>query len=136
MNAQELETASRLGAPFVNVVWEDRQFGSIAWKQRRRFGDHFGTDFTNPDFVRFAESFGLSAWRVTAADEFDDLFRHTLELSEPSLIVLEIGLRDRCGDRRRTRGGDGSHLNRRTSALDRNHALSTRRRSVLVVEAT
>jgi acetolactate synthase-1/2/3 large subunit len=90
MNVQELETAVRLGTPFVNVVWEDRQFGSIAWKQRRRFGEHFGTDFTNPDFVRLAESFGLPAWRVTAADQFGDLLRHALELSVPSLIVLDI----------------------------------------------
>ncbi|MHB1595730.1 MAG: thiamine pyrophosphate-dependent enzyme [Streptosporangiaceae bacterium] len=48
MNAQELETARRLGTAFVSVVWENGQFGSIAWKQDARFGRHFGTDFTNP----------------------------------------------------------------------------------------
>jgi acetolactate synthase-1/2/3 large subunit len=90
MNVQELETAVRLGTPFVNVVWEDRQFGSIAWKQRRRFGHHFGTDFTNPDFVRLAESFGLAAWRATTANEFGELLRHAIDLAVPSLIVLEI----------------------------------------------
>jgi len=79
-----------LGTPFVNVVWEDRQFGSIAWKQSRRFGDHFGTDFTNPDFVRLAESFGLAAWRVSTANEFGELLRHAIDLAVPSLIVLEI----------------------------------------------
>jgi acetolactate synthase-1/2/3 large subunit len=90
MNVQELETAVRLGTPFVNVVWEDRQFGSIAWKQRSRFGGHFGVDFTNPDFVRLAESFGLAAWKVTAADEFGDLLRHAIDLAVPSLIALDI----------------------------------------------
>ena len=90
MNVQELETAVRLKTPFVNVVWEDKRFGSIAWKQRRRFGDDFGTEFTNPDFVRLAESFGLPAWRVTKADEFGGLLRHAIDLPNPSLIVLEI----------------------------------------------
>lgn len=90
MNAQELETAARLGTPFVNVVWEDRQFGSIAWKQQRRFGQRFGTGFTNPDFVALARSFGMEAWRVPSADEFGDLLRHALELTIPSLIVLDI----------------------------------------------
>jgi len=90
MNVQELETAARIGAPFVNVVWQDRRFGSIAWKQQRRFGAQFGVDFTNPDFVRLAESFGLPAWSVGEPGELGDLLRHALGLETPSLIVVDI----------------------------------------------
>jgi len=90
MNAQELETAARLGTAVVNVVWGDRAFGSIAWKQEQRFGEHFGTDFRNPDFVTFAESFGLPAWRCGSADDFRQHLRHALGLDVPSLIVLPI----------------------------------------------
>src|SRR5437763_916798 len=61
MNCQELETAVRLKTPFVSIVWENRQYGSIVWKQDKKFGRHFGVDFTNPDFVKLAESFGLAA---------------------------------------------------------------------------
>src|SRR5204862_116468 len=39
MNVQELETASRLKTPVVNVIWENRQFGSIVWKQDKKFGE-------------------------------------------------------------------------------------------------
>ena len=49
----------RLGTPIVNVIWENSQFGSIVWKQDKKFGTHFGVDFTNPDFVKLGESFGL-----------------------------------------------------------------------------
>jgi acetolactate synthase-1/2/3 large subunit len=90
MNVQELETAARIGAPFVNVVWQDRRFGSIAWKQQRRFGAQFGVDFTNPDFVRLAESFGLPAWSVGEPGELGDMLRHALGLETPSLIVVDI----------------------------------------------
>ncbi|MGH9048537.1 MAG: acetolactate synthase large subunit [Acidimicrobiia bacterium] len=90
MNAQELETATRVGTPFVNVVWENAQFGSISWKQDRRFGRHFGTDFTNPDFVGLAASFGLPAWRVTSAADFAERLRHALTLDAPSLIVVPV----------------------------------------------
>src|SRR3954465_7299668 len=31
MNCQELETAARLGTAIVNLIWENRQFGSIVW---------------------------------------------------------------------------------------------------------
>jgi acetolactate synthase I/II/III large subunit len=90
MNFQELETATRLGTPFVNVVWENRQFGSIVWKQDKKFGEHFGVDFTNPDFVKLADSFGMPAWRCEAADDFGTHLRHALTLDVPSLIVLPI----------------------------------------------
>jgi len=90
MNVQELETAMRLKTPVVNVVWENQQFGSIVWKQDNKFGRHFGVDFTNPDFVKLAESFGMPAWRIGGVDEFGDRLRHALSLDVPSLIVLPI----------------------------------------------
>jgi acetolactate synthase-1/2/3 large subunit len=90
MNFQELETAARLRTPTVNVVWENRQYGSIVWKQDKKFGRHFGTDFTNPDFVKLAEAFGLPAWRCEAVDDFGRRLRHALTLDVPSVIVVPI----------------------------------------------
>jgi acetolactate synthase-1/2/3 large subunit len=51
----------RLGEP---------QYGSIVWKQDKKFGEHFGVDFTNPDFVKLAEAFGMPAWRCEAVEDF------------------------------------------------------------------
>jgi acetolactate synthase-1/2/3 large subunit len=90
MNCQELETAMRLKTAVVNIVWENRQFGSIVWKQDKKFGEHFGVDFTNPDFVKLAESFGMPAWRCEAVDDFGRQLRHALTLDVPSLIVMPI----------------------------------------------
>ncbi len=90
MNAQELETAVRLGTPFVSVVWEDGRFGSIAWKQERAFDRRFGTDFGNPDFVGLAESFGMPAWRCESASEFGKRLEEALPLDVPTLIALPI----------------------------------------------
>ena len=90
MNCQELETAVRIGTPFVNVIWENNQYGSIVWKQDKKFGRHFGTDFTNPDFVKLAEGFGIPAWRCESTDDFGERLRHALTLDLPSLIVLPI----------------------------------------------
>jgi acetolactate synthase-1/2/3 large subunit len=90
MNFQELETATRLKTPFVNIVWENHQFGSIVWKQDKKFGEHFGVDFTNPDFVKLAESFGMPAWRCAAADDLGRHLAHALTLDRPSLIVVPI----------------------------------------------
>jgi acetolactate synthase-1/2/3 large subunit len=90
MNCQELETAVRLKTPIVNIIWENQQFGSIVWKQDNKFGRHFGVDFTNPDFVKLAESFGMPAWRATSIDDFSQRLKHATTLDVPSLIVLPI----------------------------------------------
>jgi acetolactate synthase-1/2/3 large subunit len=90
MNCQELETAVRLKAPFVTVVWENRQYGSIVWKQDKAFGRHFGVDFGNPDFVKLAEAFGMPAWRCEAAEDFPKRLGQALSLDVPSVIVLPI----------------------------------------------
>jgi acetolactate synthase-1/2/3 large subunit len=90
MNCQELETAVRLRTPVVNVIWENGEFGSIAWKQDKKFGRHFDVGFGNPDFVKLAESFGMPAWRCAGADEFAPRLREALALDLPSLIVVPI----------------------------------------------
>ena len=90
MNCQELETAVRLRTPVVNVIWENGQYGSIVWKQDKKFGRHFGVDFGNPDFVKLAEAFGAPAWRCASADEFSQRLGHALTLDVPSVIVVPI----------------------------------------------
>jgi len=95
MNCQELETAVRLRTPVVNVVWENHQFGSIVWKQDKKFGRHFGTEFQNPDFVKLAEAFGMAAWRCESVSDFSGYLGRAMSLEVPSLIVLPI---DYCID--------------------------------------
>jgi acetolactate synthase-1/2/3 large subunit len=90
MNCQELETAVRLRTAVVNIIWENGQFGSIAWKQDKKFGRHFDVDFGNPDFVKLAESFGAPAWRCGTADEFSQRLEQALALDVPSVIVVPI----------------------------------------------
>jgi acetolactate synthase-1/2/3 large subunit len=90
MNVQELETAVRLRTAVVNIVWENAQYGSIVWKQERKFGRHFGTDFTNPDFVRLADAFGMPAWRCESVDDLGRHLPQALSLDLPSLIVVPI----------------------------------------------
>lgn len=69
MNSQEIETALRIGTPLVILIWSDNQYGLIKWHQERHFGRVSHIDFTNPDFVKYAESFGAVGYRVESADD-------------------------------------------------------------------
>ena len=64
MNSQEIETALRMRTPFVILIWNDSEYGLITWHQLRHFGRPSHIEFKNPDFVKYAESFGAKGYRV------------------------------------------------------------------------
>jgi acetolactate synthase-1/2/3 large subunit len=64
MNSQEIETALRMKTPFVILIWNDSEYGLITWHQLRHFGRSSHIEFKNPDFVKYAESFGAKGYRV------------------------------------------------------------------------
>ncbi|MCP4754928.1 MAG: acetolactate synthase large subunit, partial [Proteobacteria bacterium] len=51
MNVQEMETAKRVKSNIVVMVWEDKSYGLIAWKQNNQFGHHTDLAFDNPDWL-------------------------------------------------------------------------------------
>ncbi len=90
MNAQELETAKRIGAAVVVVVWRDDGYGLIDWKQRNEFGRPYAVDFGNPDLVDFARSFGIPGFRPTSAEDLFPILARALDLDVPSVIDVPI----------------------------------------------
>ncbi len=88
MNIQELETAVRLGIPFVLVVFVDGMFGLIEWKQQQRYGHSTSVDFGNPDWVALAESFGAVGGRVQTSDELRPALEWAVSQDRP--VVLEV----------------------------------------------
>jgi acetolactate synthase-1/2/3 large subunit len=90
MNSQELETAVRLGAGFVTLVLNDRTYGLIKWKQINRFGRPAFTDFGNPDFVKYAESFGARAERVRAPGELLPALQSALDSGRVAVIDCPV----------------------------------------------
>jgi acetolactate synthase I/II/III large subunit len=94
MNSQELETARRIGANVTVVVWRDDGYGLIDWKQRNEFGQPFGVEFSNPDFVAYAESFGLAAFRPTSAADLYPTLMRALEHDGPTLVDVPIDYRE------------------------------------------
>jgi len=68
MNSQELETAVRLRLNLVVLILEDDAYGMIRWKQAVDYFPDWGLTFGNPDFVKYAESYGARGSRVEKAD--------------------------------------------------------------------
>jgi acetolactate synthase-1/2/3 large subunit len=94
MNVQEMETATRLGAEPVVMVWDDAEYGLIAWKQDIEFDRHTDLAFTNPDWLQLAESFGWNGHWVQDSVDLADVLETAFTESGPSLIVVPIDYRE------------------------------------------
>ena len=90
MNSQELETAMRVGVPFVTLIFNDEAYGLIEWKQMNTFGRPAHIDFTNPDFVTYAQAFGAKGYRVESSDELVPILNDAFEQKVPSVIDCPV----------------------------------------------
>lgn len=88
MNSQELETATRLNLNIVVLIFNDSGYGMIKWKQAGQELEDFGLDFNNPDFVKYAQSYGATGHRIKSSDDlvptlnkaFDEGGVHVIDL--------------------------------------------------------
>ena len=90
MNSQEIETAVRERIPLTVLIWQDDAYGLIKWKMNLEIGSDVATDFANPDFVAYAESFGARGYRVRAADELLPMLTEALAGDTVSIIACPV----------------------------------------------
>jgi acetolactate synthase-1/2/3 large subunit len=90
--ANELATAVRHNIPLVAVVFADGAFGNVRRIQQEQFGNRLiACDLANPDFVKFAESFGVAGRRVTTPEALRRALRESFARREPALIEVPVG---------------------------------------------
>ena len=94
MSAAEIETAVREHVPIVILVWVDGGYGLIGWKQDIHFGRRAAVSFDNPDFVRYAESFGARGYAIRAAGELLPTLRKALDDDAVSVIACPVDYRE------------------------------------------
>lgn len=90
MNVQEMETAKRLNSNIVVMVWEDKAYGLIEWKQQSHFGKHTDLAFNNPDWLKLAEAFGWHGHLVNNSEDLVATLETAFEEIGPSLVVVPI----------------------------------------------
>ncbi len=88
MNSQELETAVRMKMDLVVLILNDNGYGMIKWKQQDMGFEDYALDFANPDFVKYAESYGAHGHRVAKFGDFEMLLDRCLK--EKGVHVIEV----------------------------------------------
>jgi acetolactate synthase I/II/III large subunit len=90
MNSQELETAVRLGLDLVVLILDDSAYGMIRWKQAADNFPDYGLTFGNPDFVKYAESYGARGWRVSATGDLIPTLEEAFSAGGVHVVAVPI----------------------------------------------
>jgi acetolactate synthase I/II/III large subunit len=90
MNSQEIETAMRINTPFVILIWNDCGYGLIEWKQMHTYGRTCNVRFNNPDFVKYAESFGAKGYRIEKTQDLLPTLKQALADNTVSIIDCPV----------------------------------------------
>ncbi|SNS06983.1 acetolactate synthase-1/2/3 large subunit [Sphingomonas laterariae] len=90
MNSQEMETAVRLGLNITVLILNDGSYGMIRWKQANMGFEDWGLTYGNPDFVKYAESYGAKGHRVESAEHLPQLLKQCLDTPGVHLIDCPV----------------------------------------------
>ncbi len=90
MNSQEMETSIRLGLHITVIILNDNSYGMIKWKQAGMGLPNFGLDLGNPDFVKYAQSYGAQGHRPTSCEDFAKILDYCIKTKAVHLIDLSV----------------------------------------------
>lgn len=90
MNSHEIEPAVRLNLHLVVLLLRDDAYGMIKWKQENMDLPEYGLDFSNPDFVKYAESYGAHGHRISKADELLPTLKFCLDTHGVHIIDVPV----------------------------------------------
>jgi acetolactate synthase I/II/III large subunit len=90
MNSQEIETALRYNISVVVLILNDNAYGFIKWKQKDRNFEDFALDYNNPDFVKYAESYGAIGIKISENDNLSEVLEKAFKNNKVTIIECPI----------------------------------------------
>jgi acetolactate synthase-1/2/3 large subunit len=90
MNSQEMETAVRLGLNLVVLILDDGAYGMIRWKQASDNFPDYGMTFKNPDFVTYAEAYGVTGHRVGRTEDLAPTLEAAFSAGGVHIVAVPI----------------------------------------------
>ena len=91
--ANEMATAVRHRIPLTAIVFADGAFGNVRRIQQEDYGNNvIASDLANPDFVKFADSFGAASERARNPEELRAALKRSFARRDgPTLIEVPVG---------------------------------------------
>jgi acetolactate synthase I/II/III large subunit len=93
-SAMELETAVRLKANLVHMVWIDGTYDMVAEQEKLKYGRTSGIDFGPIDYVKYAEAFGAKGLMINTPDDIGPVMKKAFDTPGPVIVGVHVDYRD------------------------------------------
>jgi acetolactate synthase-1/2/3 large subunit len=93
-SAMELETAVRLKANLVHMVWADGAYDMVAVQEKAKYGRAAGIDFGPIDYVKYAEAFGAKGLMIRTSEEIVPVMKKAFETHGPVIVGVHVDYQD------------------------------------------
>jgi len=93
-SSMELETAVRLKANILHIVWVDNAYNMVAMQEEKKYHRVSGVHFGPIDFKAYAEAFGAAGFAVTSAAELEPTLRKAMDVQGPAVVAVPVDYAD------------------------------------------
>ncbi|CAK9886828.1 MAG: Acetolactate synthase, catabolic [Candidatus Erwinia impunctatus] len=93
-SSMELETAVRLKANILHIIWVDGEYNMVAMQEEKKYQRVSGIKFGPVDFKAYAEAFGAAGFAVTCATELEATLRKAMDVAGPAVIAIPVDYSD------------------------------------------
>jgi len=93
-SSMELETAVRLKANILHIVWVDNAYNMVAMQEEKKYHRVSGVNFGPVDFKAYAEAFGAAGFAVTSAAELEPTLRKAMDVQGPAVVAVPVDYTD------------------------------------------
>jgi acetolactate synthase-1/2/3 large subunit len=93
-SAMELETAVRLKANLVHLIWIDGHYDMVATQEKLKYGRTSGVDFGPVDYIKYAEAFGARGCMIKSPDDVAPVMKKAFDTLGPVIVGVHVDYRD------------------------------------------
>ena len=93
-SSMELETAVRLNANILHIIWVDNAYNMVAIQEEKKYQRVSGVNFGPVDFKAYAEAFGAAGFSVNSAAELETVLRRAMDVNGPAVVAIPVDYSD------------------------------------------
>jgi len=93
-SSMELETAVRLKANILHIIWVDNAYNMVAIQEEKKYQRLSGVNFGPVDFKTYAEAFGAAGFAVNSAAELEPTLRQAMDVNGPAVVAIPVDYSD------------------------------------------
>lgn len=93
-SSMELETAVRLGANVLHIIWVDNAYNMVAIQEEKKYQRLSGVSFGPVDFKAYADAFGAAGFAVESAAELEPTLRAAMDVDGPAVVAIPVDYSD------------------------------------------